>query len=171
MFFFFLAQNTWLCEIDVVWVCYRCLHFYSEYNRVKYIHKKQIIRFCGKKQSFKMFTDRIPTMHIEVQKWEFWVFLPANPKPWKMNKINQNQLKINTFTCFVYRGGWRCQQPKRRVPPTTSGRVVYYTILYMLWTHRGLTTPQSYFYIVDPVGIVTARDSANSQTCRKWGNV
>jgi hypothetical protein len=32
----------------------------------------------------------------------------------------------------VYRGGWRCQQPKRRVPPTTSGRVVYYTILYML---------------------------------------
>ena len=66
---------------------------------------------------------------------EFWVFLPANPNHGK----SSNQLKINTFTCFAYRGGWRCQQPKRRVPPTTLGRVLTYTILYMLWTHRGLT--------------------------------
>ena len=35
---------------------------------------------------------------------------------------------------------------------------------------KGVTTPQLYFHIVDPSSIVTARDWANSQTCRKWGN-
>jgi hypothetical protein len=30
---------------------------------VQHIHLKQITRFCGKKQSFKMFTDIIPTMY------------------------------------------------------------------------------------------------------------
>ena len=44
-------------------------------------------------------------------------------------------------------------------------------ISYNLWTHRGVTTLQLHVYIVDPAGTVTARDSANSQTCWKWGNV
>ena len=109
-----------------------------------------------------MFTDIIPTMYVEAQKWEFWVFLPAK---------NQNQLKINTFTCFELCGGWRCQQPTWRVPPTTLGWVFPYTILYKLWTHRGVITSLLHFYIVDPVGTVTAWDNVNSQTCRKWGNV
>ena len=46
-----------------------------------------------------------------------------------------------------------------------------FTMPYKLWTHREVITPLLHFYIVDPVGTVTARDSANSQTCRKWGNV
>ena len=99
------AQDTELCEIDVVWVCYRCLHFYSEYIRVKHIHKKQITRFCGKKQSFKMFTDRIPTMHIEVQKWEFWVFLPANPKKHENHENQQNHLKTPLLHALRTNGG------------------------------------------------------------------
>jgi hypothetical protein len=28
------------------------------------------------------------------------------------SKSTQKSIKINTFACFVYRGGWRCQQPK-----------------------------------------------------------
>ena len=35
---------------------------------VQHIHLKQITRFCGKKQSFKMFNDIIPMMYIEGQK-------------------------------------------------------------------------------------------------------
>ena len=42
---------------------------------VQHIHWKQFERFCGKKQSFKMFNDIIPTMYIQAPKWEFWVFL------------------------------------------------------------------------------------------------
>ena len=91
------------------------------------------------------------------------------------SKSTQNQSKSKskstTFICFAHRGGWRCQQPKWRVPPTTLGRVFSYTILYKLWTHRGVTMPLLHFYIVDPTGTVMTRDSANSQTCRKWGNV
>jgi len=34
-----------------------------------------------------MFTDVIPTILS---------IFAANPKPWKINKINQNQLKINS---------------------------------------------------------------------------
>jgi hypothetical protein len=36
-----------------------------------YINLKQCTGFCGNKQSFKMFTDVIPTMYIEAQKEEF----------------------------------------------------------------------------------------------------
>jgi len=38
----------------------------------------------------------------------------------------------------------------------TLGRVFLYTMLYKLWTHRGVITPLLHFYTVDPVGTVTA---------------
>ena len=77
----------------------------------------------------------------------------------------------------TYRGGvalpksTQNQQPKWHTSPTTPGRVFFIIMLYKLWTHRGVNTPRLCFYIVNPAGIVTVRECANSQTCRKWGNV
>ena len=71
-----------------------------------------------------MFTDIFPTMYIEAQKWEFWVFWLANPKPWKINKIikiDWKSIKINTFTCFAYRGGMA-------LPTTYMTHPTYHTL-------------------------------------------
>ena len=51
-----------------------------------------------------MFTDIIPTMYIEVQKWEFCVFLPANPKPCgkSTKSIKINSKSTQHFHMYVH---------------------------------------------------------------------
>jgi len=67
------------------------------------MHIKQNTRFCGKKQSFKMFTDIFPTMYIEAQ------------------GKSTKSIKINTFTCFAYRGGMA-------LPTTYMTHPTYHTL-------------------------------------------
>ena len=138
---------------------------------VQHIHWKQFERFCGKKQSFKMFNDIIPTMYIEAPKWEFWVFLPANPKPWKINKIKQINSKSTLLHALRTVGGGIDNNLNDMSQLPHLADFFSLAISYNLWTHRGVTTLQLHFYIVDSACTVTARDSANSQTCWKWGNV
>ena len=90
----------------------------------------------------------------------------ANPKPWK------NQLKINTFTCFACTVGGGVANnlnDASHLPHLTESFVLLCCTSCELtnWFYK----LKLYFYIVDPTGTVTTRDSAISQTCRKWGNV
>jgi hypothetical protein len=93
----------------------------------------------------------------------------------KTMKIKQNQLKITQnqhfyMLCVPWGDGVANNLNDASHLPHLAE---YLLILYCTCCEltEGSPTPQFYLYIVDPVGTVTTRDSANSQTCRKWGNV
>ena len=114
-------------------------------------------------------------MHTEVQKWEFWVFLPANPEPWKINKINQNRLKNQSKStllhvlCTVGGGVANNLNDASHLPHLAE----YFLILFCTSCELTEGSPCRYCTFTSSIRRAPSmtRDSANSQTCRKRGNV
>ena len=107
-------------------------------------------------------------LHIGSTKMRILSIFAANPKPWKINKIISKSTFLHAL-CTVGGGVVNNLNDTSQLPHLAD--FFSLAISYNLWTHRGVTTLQLHVYIVDPAGTVTARDSANSQTCWKWGNV
>ena len=80
-----------------------------------------------------MFNDIIPMMYIEGQKWESTLLHAL---------------------CTVGGGVANNLNDASNLPHLTE--FYSYTILYKLWTHRGVITPLLHFYTVDPAGTVSS---------------